>query len=301
MTIPVLIVRAATLAQAHESALKELWKNGIRIKTQYDGDNAPSIDATMNITVDEPLADPMIHKVFPGGIEDLQEYVLELKGYKDHWTKNMNDPDDTRWEYTYHQRFVEWGTYYEFDGTKIVRIGNPVDQVDIVARKLAEQPYSRQAQLTTWMPFMDNDIYDPPCIQSVWYRITENITKDYRREWYIHTNVRIRSNDAFGAAFMNMFGITMFTRDVVIPKIQSYMETPCDIYMNRLNWQADSYHIYGKDLKDFQKRFMNKVGKVPQENRFYNFYDPDIQEIYSEAHDKVLKKIEKYDQTHQRN
>lgn len=302
--IPVICVHAATIAQAHEKALKELWKNGIRIKTQYDGpEDPPSIDATANITIDDPLADPMIHKAFPGGIEDLREYVMELSGLKDHWVRNMNDADDKRWEYTYHSRFADWGSHYELvsgNRTIISPFDGEIDQIDIVAKKLAQCSYTRRAQMITWMPYMDNDIEDPPCIQSLYFRITEEITEDMMTVWHLHTNVRIRSNDAWGASFMNLFGITMFVRDVIIPKINEYRDVPSEIYMARLNWQADSYHIYGKDISDFKKRFIDKIGIQPPEKRFYNFYDPLIQEIYSEAEEKVLKKIADYDATHPR-
>ena len=109
--IPVINVSAPSLAEAYEKALVALYHNGIRFKTQYDKPGDPlSIDSTMNITVLEPLSDPMIHRAFPGGIEDLKEYVMELTGLKDHWVKNINDPDDTRWEYTYHGRLAAAGT-----------------------------------------------------------------------------------------------------------------------------------------------------------------------------------------------
>ncbi|NLB56250.1 MAG: hypothetical protein GX811_10900, partial [Lentisphaerae bacterium] len=105
--IPVIHVTGESLAEAYEKALVSLYNNGLKIKTQYDkpGD-PPSMDCTMNITVLNPKQDPLIHKAFPGGIEDLREYVMEVQGAKDHWTKNMNDPDDTRWEYTYHGRLA---------------------------------------------------------------------------------------------------------------------------------------------------------------------------------------------------
>ncbi|MBD3243562.1 MAG: hypothetical protein GF331_23435, partial [Chitinivibrionales bacterium] len=101
--IPVLSVQERSLAEAYEKALLSLYEHGTRFRTQYDKPDDPlSIDATMNITVLEPWTDPMIHKAFPGGIEDLREYVYELTGAKNHWVKNMDDPEDTRWEYTYH-------------------------------------------------------------------------------------------------------------------------------------------------------------------------------------------------------
>lgn len=95
--IPVLTVCEQTMAQAYEKALIALYERGIAFRTQYDkpGD-PPSLDCTLNMTILDPLADPMIHKAFPGGIEDLREYVMEVQGVKDHWVKNLNDPTDTR-------------------------------------------------------------------------------------------------------------------------------------------------------------------------------------------------------------
>ena len=111
-------------------------KEGTRFKTQYDKPGDPlSIDCTMNITVNDPESDPMIHQAFPGGIDDLKEYVFELKGFKDHWVKNMNDPDDTRWEYTYHGRLKRYGSWKELvgDGEEQERrdVGYQVDQVEL--------------------------------------------------------------------------------------------------------------------------------------------------------------------------
>ena len=131
--IPVLHARGKSLAEAYENALVELYANGGRMSTQYDKPGDPqSIDATMNITIEEPLSDPMIHKAFPGGIQDLREYVYELEGLKDSWTKNINDPKDTRWEYTYHQRLGSYGQYkgeflHAFIDTEIVKSHLPVE------------------------------------------------------------------------------------------------------------------------------------------------------------------------------
>src|SRR5210317_1660145 len=142
-SIPVLCVSGTSLAQAYESALIALYEQGTRFKTQYDKPGDPlSIDATMNITILEPETDPMIHQAFPGGIDELKEYVLELKGFKDHWVKNMNDPEDTRWEYTYHGRLAKYGSWQENDenGESQV-IGFTIDQVEGVIGKLVAQPF----------------------------------------------------------------------------------------------------------------------------------------------------------------
>ena len=92
--IPVIAIAEKTLAEAYEAAILAVYQKGTRFKTQYDKPEDPeSMDCTMNITIEEPETDPMIHMAFPGGIEELKEYVMELKGVKDHWTKNLNKWD----------------------------------------------------------------------------------------------------------------------------------------------------------------------------------------------------------------
>jgi len=164
MNIPVLAASGPSLARAYENALISLYQNGTRFQTQYDKPEDPlSLDCTMDITVEDPLADPMIHKAFPGGFSDLREYVYELQGLKDSWTKNINDPEDTRWEYTYHGRLHDYGQWKEKaegEGKAASRtIGHvKVDQIESVIAKLVEQPFTRQAQMITWMPNIDLDV-----------------------------------------------------------------------------------------------------------------------------------------------
>lgn len=293
--IPVLHVEGRSIAEAYEKALVSLYNNGIRMRTQYDReDDPPSIDATMNITIEQPWSDPMIHKAFPGGIEDLHEYVLELSGAKDHWMKSMNDPEDTRWEYTYHWRLKNYGTWKERKKQeKEQTVCGPfrVDQIDRLVEKLSTEPFTRQAQMITWMPWIDPDCYDPPCLQSLHYRIVE----DDEGVWWLNCNIRFRSNDAWGANFMNMFGFVQFNRDMVAGPLSR--KSGEKVEMGRLNWHADSYHIYGKDIEDFEKRLLARLNK-PFASRVYNFFDPAIQEIYTEAEPRIWKKIEEYDEKH---
>jgi len=293
--IPVLHVEAPTLALAYERAMIILYEKGIRIKTQYDKMSDPlSIDATMNITIYNPWSDPMIHKAFPGGIENLREYVMELKGVKDNWMKNINDPNDTRWEYTYHWRLHDYGSWKELSEDKLKqKINGPfrINQIEEVIKKLVDQPYTRQAQMITWMPNIDLYCYDPPCLQSLHYRIVE----DENHIDYLNCNVRFRSNDAWGANFMNMFGIVQFNKDIIANEISKRKKKRVEL--GRINWHADSFHIYGKDMEGFEKRFLSRIHE-PFEKRTYNFFDPMIQEIYGEARDNVLKKVEDYDRKH---
>jgi len=292
--IPVLHVEENSLAKAYESALISLYNNGVKFPTQYDKPGDPlSLDATMNITILDPLADPMIHKAFPGGIEDLKEYVMEVKGVKNHWVKNMNVPEDTRWEYTYHGRLANYGSWKEMQNNKSVVAGDfNIDQIEKVIQKLCDQPFTRQAQMITWMPNLDFDCYDPPCLQSIWYRILE----DENGERWLNCNVRFRSNDAWGASFMNMFGFTMFNKEVIAAEIEKRTGKPVKI--GRLNWHADSYHIYGKDIINAKQRLFDRLETTKFEDRIFNFSDEIIRGIYDEAEAAVIEKIKNYDAEH---
>jgi thymidylate synthase len=291
--IPVLLVCERSLAEAYEKALTALYRQGIPIRTQYDREgDPPSLDSTMNITVLDPLAEPMIHKAFPGGIEDLKEYVLEVKGAKDHWVKNVNDAADTRWEYTYHGRLSSYGTWRERrDGRSVEAGTGRVNQIEAVIRKLVEQPFTRRAQMITWMPALDLECYDPPCLQSLWYRIVQD---DDGTRW-LNCNVRFRSNDAWGASFMNMFGFTQFNREAIAAEVARRSGRP--VQLGRLNWHADSYHIYGKDIESARQRLFDRLETTAFEDRVYRLSDPEIRQIYDEAEASVLAKIRDYDRS----
>jgi len=272
--IPVLTVRDDCIAQAWENSLLELNSHGCLIKTEYDNpDDPPSRDSTMLITIDRPLSDPMIHRDFPGGFEDLQEYVMEVcDGIKDHLVRDPNDPDDKRWEYTYHQRLFGY----------TVPTLEPIDQIEAMVKKLAKTPYSRRAQAVTWKVWEDNTCYDPACLQSIWCRITFNGEVPI-----LNMNVRFRSNDAYKAAFMNIFALVMLQARIAGRITELIGRT---VYVGRYCHLADSYHIYGSNMDEFEDRFLGAVEKRTFEERTFRYVD--IQEIMEEAKPGILQKAQ---------
>ena len=292
--IPVITIQKKSLAEAYEAALISLYKEGTRFKTQYDKPGDPlSLDCTLNLTILEPETEPVIHMAFPGGIDNLKEYVMELKGFKDHWVKNINDPSDTRWEYTYHGRLKNYGIWKEKKDDNSIEVGFfKVDQIESVIDKLSRQPFTRQAQMITWMPNLDSDCYDPPCLQSLWYRILEDEAGIY----WLNCNIRFRSNDAWGASFMNMFGFIQFNKEVIAAEVSR--RTGKTVRLGRLNWQADSYHIYGKDIQAASDMLFDRIDSMPIEERVYNFSDEFIREMYDSAEQPVLDKIAEFDKSH---
>jgi thymidylate synthase len=270
--IPVLHVEADCIARAWEQSLIELHQKGCNLKTQYDKEgDPPSKDATMIITIADPLSEPMIHKDFPGGPEELQEYVMEVcDGIKDHLVRDPNDAADTRWEYTYHQRLFA----YEVPSLK------PWDQIEVLCQKLAKAPYTRRAQAITWKVWEDNDCYDPACLQSIWCRITEHDGPPV-----LNMNVRFRSNDAYKAAFMNIFALVQMQQRIAARVAELTDRT---VNVGRYCHMVDSYHIYGSYFKEFEGRFLGALGKRTFAQRTMRYAD--LQEIMEGARPTILEK-----------
>ncbi len=273
--IPVLTVEGDCIARAWENSLIALYRSGCTSRTQYDRpDDPPSRDATMLITVSDPLAEPMIHRDFPGGFEELEEYVMEVcEGIKDHLVRDPTNPEDTRWEYTYHQRLFR----YE------VPTLEPIDQIENLCRQLAEAPHTRRAQAVTWKVWEDRSCYDPACLQSVWCRITPEGDQSV-----LSMNVRFRSNDAYKAAMMNMFALVRLQQRIAA-RVTELSGLP--LRLGRYCHLADSYHIYGSNLKEFEGRFLGALERRTFEQRTIRYED--VREMMQSARPQILEKVRK--------
>lgn len=288
--IPVLNVAGNSLAETWEKSLVQLFKWGVDVATQYDAPgDPPSKDCTMMIVVEDPLAEPMIHMDMPGGFEDLQEYVMEVcDGIKDHWVRDPSNPDDKKWEYTYHDRLFNYTVTTRTEAHAEGEIWMPespgtrhINQIYEVCDQLAKCLYTRRAQAITWKVWEDLSCYDPPCLQSIWCRILPG------DELFLNMNVRFRSRDAYKAAFMNMFALIMLQKrmaDRIAEKIGR------EVKLGRYVDFSDSYHIYGKNLNEFNQRFLRAVQERPADRRMVRYCD--LKELMDNAIPSILKKVE---------
>jgi len=236
-------IEARTLPEAWETAVRRCWEEGARFRTQYDkpGD-PPSRDVACLIHVKEPFAEPRIHKAFPGGLDDLEVYRAEvLYGVHDHWIA----PEEGKWEYTYHERLFAY---------KVPGRAKPIDQIAQVVKMLRKTPYTRRAQAVTWQAWNDLGIHDPACLQRVWFRIEQGEGRGPDR---LNLAIHIRSNDAFKAAFMNMYAFTELQREVA---------ATLGVALGEYVHMADSFHIYGSYFAAFEG-FLGMIGRRP--DRFF--------------------------------
>lgn len=288
--IPVICARGKSLPEAWENSLLGLYSCGADIRTEYDradaGENIidpPSKDCTMHIVIEDPVSDPFIHKAFPGGLDDLEEYRQEvIEGVKDHWVRDSADPEDKRWEYTYHERLFN----YRRDDS---RAG--IDQVEEAVKQLAETSFTRRAQAITWQPWKDAGIEDPPCLQSIWFRLME----DPEGEERLNMNVRFRSRDAYDAAFMNCFALALLQENIAE---EVSRRTGRRILPGRYVDSSDSYHIYGRRIEDFEERFLSQVSQRTFEERTWT--RAFAEEIFNEAREKIKRKISGQDEKYRK-
>lgn len=266
LTLPVVQVTAKTLPEGWEQAVLRTWELGARIPTQYDRPTDPaSRDAIAVIVVTDPMAEPRIHRAFPGGITELEAYRQEVvEGIHDHWV----DPEAGKWEYTYHERLAAYS---------VPGLDSPINQLAYVIDALAEATHTRRAQAIMWKPWEDAGIGDPACLQRFWFRVFGD---------ELVMNIHMRSNDAFKAAFMNMYAFTDLQR-VVAEELSKRLAR--HIRVGQYTHIADSFHIYGAYFEEFEG-FLRTLETRSFEER--TFRTEDVQDIIDEAREQIAKSLE---------
>jgi len=280
--IPVLLAQGRTLPEAWEKSVQLVWEQGVELETEYDqGRDPASLDATVMVVVEEPLAEPRLHRAFPGGIEDLEKYRLEVvEGVHDHWIR----PEEGKWTYTYHKRLVDYRVAEDIHEWERGPFAG-VDQLAYVVDKLSRVPHSRRAQAITWMPTLDPKTDDPPCLQRLWFRIL----KDRDGVGRLNLNAHWRSRDAYKAAFMNMYALTDLQRLLAeeIGRRQGKAVLP-----GRYVDISDSYHIYGAYRTEIQDRFLRSLRERSFAERTWRSDDPRVQAGLRRGREQIAREKE---------
>jgi thymidylate synthase len=190
-----LLIKGRTLPEAYHNAIVALHNEGeVSDCPDY---NQKQKECSMTIVVEEPLAEPMISKLFIGGHTDLEQYRQEvLDGILDFKIGHG-------WDYTYHNRIAE--------------------QLPFIYEELRRNKDSRRAVIDVrdWKADTAHGNTSPACLQHMQFFI---------RDGKMHMKVLMRSNDAPEATFMNMFAFIMLQKRVA-DELQVEMGT----YTHRAN------------------------------------------------------------------
>ena len=98
-------------------------------------------------------------------------------------------------------------------------------------------------------------------------------------------NVRFRSNDAYKAAMMNIFALVQLQQRIA-DRVSELSGKA--VRLGRYCHMADSYHIYGSNLAEFEARFLGALEKRTFQQRTMR-YD-DVREIMEGARPAILDK-----------
>jgi thymidylate synthase len=277
--IPVLFIAAKSLPEAWEKAVLAVWDNGLDIRTQYDkAGDPPSKDATVIVTVNNPFAEPRIHKNLPGGPEELEAYRQEVvNGIHDHWI----DPAGGKWTYTYHQRLFAYSPVEDIRNPKKRKSFKEVNQIQYIIDALSEVTHTRRAQAITWMPTADPKTDDPPCLQRIWCRLVANEAG----ELSLNMNTHWRSRDLYKAWFMNVYAIT-FLQKMIAEQISQRRSEPVGV--GRYVDISDSLHIYGSYFDEVATE-VEKMRNSPFTDRAWESTHPAFEMMTIEAREKLME------------
>ena len=188
-----LFVRGVSLPDAYHNALAAL--HGSHDELLCPDYNTRQKESSLTFIVENPLAEPMISKLFIGDPRSLEQYRQEmLDGILDF------EVELGKWDYTYHLRMES--------------------QIPGIICELQRCPESRRAVITT-REKGEMSSESPACMQHLQYFI---------RDGALHCKVLFRSNDATKATFMNAFALIMLQK-----RIADTLGLPIGSYTHRAN------------------------------------------------------------------
>jgi thymidylate synthase len=211
------IIRAPTLARAHELAVKTVLEKGWVLETEND--EATIECEELALDVESPESTPMVSPA-----SRFQQRFLDA------YAENLLHGSDAKFEYDYHRRLFDWGEQIAVNGEDV-----HVDQIDYIAQKIAASPNTRRAVAVTWNPVVDENLDDCPCLQLVQCLL---------RDGKLQMKVVFRSNDILSAAGSNMYALV---------RLQKAIADRLGVACGRYTHVALVPHVYyRRDLNDIE-------------------------------------------------
>jgi thymidylate synthase len=213
-----------TIGEAHEKVVSFIRKQGEIIQTEDKEWTKEILD--IKIKISNPFDEPRISECCFMGKMGFDEYANNIVyGYKKH----------VNFIYDYHSRLFDWGGGTQDDGVITFTGKTPqdihyakkiTDQIEYIINKLKEDITSRRALATTWIPPIDENRDDVPCLQLVQFLIRNNKLEMF---------VIFRSEDMLSGFGQNAYGLTM---------LQKYVASKLSVQIGSYHHYVISGHIY---------------------------------------------------------
>lgn len=247
--IPTLHVKADSIPSAYYRAIKTVHEDGLVLRTQYDRKNnngeyidPPSRDAKVMVEITDPFKQPRFPVL---SYDERGKYIAEILGAKDHLVVPYNELlkmvkageefEPKQWPYSYHQRLA---AYPCSDGSTI-------NQLEIIADRIAKDPITRRAVAMTGVPEIDLFLKgDQPCLREIQLRAIED---EYGR-LVLNTHIRWRSRDLYKAWGDNLIGVTNLIQIEIAPRVRE--KSGKEVIIGPYTEENGSLHIYGQDYAE---------------------------------------------------
>lgn len=220
---------------------------------------------------------------------------------------------------------------HEGNPVKIFLDIKPLDQIQGIVDTIIKTPYTRRAVAITSFPPTDTLLDDPPCLRYLWFRgFNEGPNGELEIEMHSHW----RSRDAYQAAFMNMFAMTDLMSKVIKnvqiglnKNVENLIEKPCpvclslsltnDVPLERQDASmircrncgsnpylvlpgsyidtSDSFHIYGKDISEFENRVLTAIENRAPTDRWWDLEGKGLSHLLEEGVAKDAEMIKHRD------
>ena len=90
---------------------------------------------------------------------------------------------------------------------------------------------------------------------------------------------------------MNMFALVQLQKKIA-DRVGELINRP--VKLGRYCDISDSYHVYGKNLREFQSRFLKATRERSFEQRTFRYED--VKDVMQESIPGILKKVQTYDE-----
>lgn len=248
-----ILINGKTLPEVYHQAILSLEEEG-EIITCNDWSGMQK-ELAMTFVVTDPLSEPRISRLYPGGFRELQQYTMEMTdGILDF---KIGDRDGLCWEYTYHDRIFNYRGLNQFEWCE---------------QELRRSSDTRRAVIDVRDSIVDTSNTDPACLQNIQYFI---------RNGHLDAMVLMRSNDAVQASFMNAFAFIV---------LQSEMAKRLGVPVGTYTHRANSFHCYERNFMRL-KQYAEAIKGKKNEELTYN-YEEFYKELMEESVPEINKTIE---------
>jgi thymidylate synthase len=196
------IMRANSISDAWYRGLNIIWNHGHEVKDERGSRIREYLN--LMIVIQNPY-DDRIPKDISWNEQRLEEYAKQLIS-----GENVQD-----FEYTYGQRLRNWN--------------DQIDQIAYVINKLKKNPTTRRATAVTWIPTIDTEVDEVPCM----------IIDDFKiRDHKVNLTTLFRSHDFAGAYPANLYGLS---------RLLEYVAGEVGVKPGMITTVSASAHIYEHD------------------------------------------------------